>query len=138
MGAACVVNNGSQDEGETELQEACGPDGVDVTFITAHPINLVNQSFRMIRKRGTVTLVAQFNQPGIVDIDKARLKEQVLVSSAAAHRRDFEEALNILASYPEYFEPAIITEVSLDETEPLIRGMLDRSVNVVKAIVRLA
>lgn len=138
MGATRAINNGSQDEGENELREACGPDGVDVSFVTAHPVNVVNQSFRMTRKRGTVTLVAQFNQPGIVDIDKARLKEQVLVSSAAANRRDFEEALDILASYPEYFEPAITTEVSLDETDQLIRDMLGRSVDVVKAIVRLA
>ena len=138
MGATTAINNGTPDDAEQALQEACGPEGVDVTFVTAHPVKIVNQSFRMTRKRGTVTLVAQFNQPGIVDIDKARIKEQTLVSSAAANRKDFEEALEILAAYPEYFEPAITTEVGLDEVDDLLHAMIEGKANVAKAIVRLA
>ncbi len=137
LGADFAINNGGSDLGMSELKEACGADGVDTSFVAASPVVLVNQSFQLVRKRGTVTLVGQFNEPGIVDIDKARLKEQVIVSSAAAHRKDFEEALEILAGHSNAFEPVIATEITLDETDDFIKAMIANSVDVAKAIVRL-
>ena len=110
---------------------------MDVSFIAASPTSIVNQSFRLTRKRGTITLVGQFNVPGIVDIDKCRLKEQVIVSSAAANRRDFVEALDILSKHPEAFLPVITSEVTLEETDDFLRAMINNTVPVAKAIVRL-
>ena len=110
---------------------------MDVSFIAASPTSIVNQSFLLTRKRGTVTLVGQFNVPGVVDIDKCRLKEQVIVSSAAANRRDFVEALDILSRHPDAFLPVITSEVKLEETDSFLRAMINNTVPVAKAIVRL-
>ncbi len=137
LGATVAINNGGEDEGLPALIEACGEEGVDVSFIAASPTSIVNQSFRLTRKRGTVTLVGQFNVPGVVDIDKCRLKEQVIVSSAAANRRDFVEALDILSKHPEAFLPIITSEVTLEETDNFLRAMINNTVPVAKAIVRL-
>lgn len=133
LGADVAINNGGEDEGFAQLKEACGEEGVDTSFVAASPVSLVNQSFQLVRKRGTVTLVGQFNVPGVVDIDKCRLREQVIVSSAAANKRDFEESLAILAANPKAFEPVITSEITLDETDEFLRAMIAGTVPVAKA-----
>ena len=136
QGASFALNTGTRSAAEqlARLPQAAPS---ETAFIAASHHDLINQCFPLIRPGGVIALVGQFNRPGVIDIDKARIREQTLVSSFTYVREDFREALEALGKDPEAFDPLITREISLAETDSCLREMLEGRLNAVKVLIRL-
>jgi L-iditol 2-dehydrogenase len=108
----------------------------DAVFIAASHHDLINQSFKLARPHGVIVLVGQFNKPGVIDIDKSRLKEQQIVGSFTYTLDDFREAVRVLHAHPESFLPLITKEISLDEVDETVQAMIAGSVDAIKIVAR--
>lgn len=118
----------------SEQLEALGAPSVDTVFIAASDHDLINQSFGLVRPHGAVVLVGQFNKPGVIDIDKSRLKEQRILGSFTYTAEDFTEAVELLANFPDAFTPLISTEITLDEVDATIQTMIAGQIDAIKII----
>lgn len=136
LGANLAVNTSEQDAG-TILRQRDDFAMVDAAYVAASYHDLINQSFALVKPRGTVVLVGQFNKPGVIDIDKARLKEQAIASSFTYTRDDFEEGLRVLSRHGDAFEPVISAEISLEETDACLRGLIRAERDAVKILINL-
>ena len=108
---------------------------VDVAFIAASSTDLINHSFFLTRKHGVIVLVGQFNKPGIVDVDKARVREQTICTSFTYDRSDFTKALSILAAHPQAFVPLVTQMISLEESGPYLAKMCQAEVDTIKTMI---
>jgi L-iditol 2-dehydrogenase len=137
QGATLTLNTAAESAPE---QLAHHPDEppADATFIAASYYDLLNQSFKLTQPHGVITLVGQFNKPGVIDIDKGRVKELKIASSAAYSRDDFEEGVRVLAASPEAFLPIVTQEIALDDVDSTLGDMLAGRINAVKILVRLS
>ncbi|MBW3097196.1 zinc-dependent alcohol dehydrogenase [Pseudohoeflea coraliihabitans] len=120
-----------------EQFEAAGITMVDTVFIAASDHDLINQSFRITRPRGVILLLGQFNRPGVVDIDKSRLKEHRIIGSFTYTSDDFAEAITLIAAHPEVFLPIISTEISLGQVDRTVRAMIAGTVDAVKIVAKI-
>lgn len=109
----------------------------DITFIAASATDLINQSFPLTRKHGIIVLVGQFNTPGIVDVDKARIREQTIATSFTYERNDFIKAVEILTAHPDAFRPLVTRMISLEESGPYLAKMCQGEVDTIKTLIRL-
>lgn len=136
LGADTVLNSRGLDAGG--IVERC-PDGlpVDAVFVAASHHDLINQAFALASPKGKIVLVGQFNRPGVIDVDKARLKEQTIYSSFTYVRDDFEEAVRLLAEDPASFAPVITGRITLDETDACLRGMIRGDLDTVKTVIAM-
>ncbi|MGN6772540.1 MAG: zinc-dependent alcohol dehydrogenase [Rhizobiaceae bacterium] len=135
QGADVVLNTSGL--AASELFEALEGPSVDTVFIAASHHDLINQSFSLVRPHGAVVLVGQFNKPGIIDIDKSRLKEQRILGSFTYLVEDFTEAVELLANFPDAFMPLISAEIPLDEVDATIRTMIAGQIDAIKIIAAL-
>ena len=136
LGADLTIDTSGEDAG-TALRRLGDFAPVDAAYIAASHHDLINQSFGLVKPKGTVVLVGQFNKPGVIDIDKARLKEQAIASSFTYTREDFEEALETLSRHGGAFESAISEEISLEETDACLRDMILARRDTVKTLINL-
>lgn len=107
----------------------------DFTFIAASYHDLINQSFLLTEKRGRIVLVGQFNKPGVIDVDKARLKEQIIRSSFTAVKSDYVEAIRLLESYPNVFSDLITHRVKLEDGIGIFKAFHENTINAVKVMI---
>lgn len=137
QGATLTLNTSSESAPVQFARYPAQPEA-DAVFISASYYDLLNQSFKLTRPHGVITLVGQFNKPGIIDIDKGRIKELSIASSAAYSREDFEAGVLMLAASPHAFLPIMTQEIFLDEVDSTLGNMLAGQIDAVKIIVRLA
>lgn len=120
-----------------EQFEKLGLPMADVVFIAASHHDLINQSFKLAQPHGVIVLVGQFNKPGVIDIDKSRLKEQHIVGSFTYTVDDFREAIRVLHTHPEIFTPLISKEITLDQVDGTVNEMLAGRIDVIKVIANI-
>lgn len=135
QGADLVLNT-SEISAPDQLGKRDAP-MVDTVFIAASHHDLVNQSFKVARPHGVIVLVGQFNEPGVIDIDKSRIKEQTIVGSFTYTIDDFREAIRVLHAHPEAFEPLISKEITLEQVDDTVKDMIDGSIDAIKVIVSI-
>jgi len=133
---ADLVLNTSNFSASDEI-EKLGVSMVDVVFIAASHHDLVNQSFKIARPHGVIVLVGQFNKPGVIDVDKSRLKEQQIVGSFTYTTDDFREAVRLLATYSDAFEPVISANIGLGQVDDTLKAMIAGTVNAVKIVIHI-
>ena len=136
LGATLTLNT-SEVQADVQLASMTDLPEIDLGIVAASWHELINQSFTIIRPHGFIGLVGQFNRPGVIDIDKARIKEQTLVSSFTYTRGDFQEAVTLLEQDPELFASVITCEIGLSDVDHCLQSMIAGSINVVKAIIHL-
>lgn len=134
-GADLVLN--TSEVAAPDQLEKLGVPMADTVFIAASHHDLVNQSFKVARPHGVVVLVGQFNKPGVIDVDKSRLKEQQIVGSFTYTADDFGEAVRVLAVHPDAFAPVISAEISLGQVDDTVKAMIAGTVNAVKIVARV-
>lgn len=134
LGASLVVNNAREDL-VARVQEYYGLNAIDVAIIAAGVPTLIEQAAALVRKKGCIVLVGQFNKPGIIDIEKSRLKEQRLVGSSMYCDKDFLTAIDLLVAKAKDFELLITHRISLEDVEKAIHMVHERTEDVLKVII---
>ncbi|KYH31035.1 zinc-dependent alcohol dehydrogenase [Neomoorella mulderi] len=135
LGANVVVNS-AKDCFLSKMEEACGLTQVDVAIIAAGAPVLLNEAFSIVRKKGRIILVGQFDIPDVIDIEKSRLKEQTLVGSSTYCKEDFLDAIKILEINRDQFELLVTHQIPLEEIEKGIDLIRKRDQDVLKVIVK--
>lgn len=135
QGADLLLNT-SDISAPDQLEKLDSPP-VDTVFIAASHHDLLNQSFKVARPHGVIVLVGQFNKPGVVDIDKSRIKEQTIVGSFTYTIDDFREAIRVLNAHPDEFEPLISKEITLEQVDDTVKAMMAGSIDAIKVIASL-
>ncbi len=82
-----------------KVKEATGGEGVDVAFITADDVTLVNRAVEMVKPQGRIVLVALLTEAPLELMAYGIIgKELQIVGSTMTHHADMEEALKLAAS----------------------------------------
>jgi L-iditol 2-dehydrogenase len=82
-----------------KVKEAAGGEGVDVAFITADDVTLVNRAVEMVKPQGRIVLVALLTEAPLELMAYGIIgKELQIVGSTMTHHADMEEALELAAS----------------------------------------
>ena len=134
QGAAQTLNTRERSACE-QLEGNLNFHPVDVAFVAASSTDLINQSFFLTRKHGVIVLVGQFNKPGIVDVDKARVREQTISTSFTYDRSDFIKALAILAAHPQAFVALVTRMISLEESGAYLAKLCQAEVDTIKTMI---
>lgn len=109
----------------------------DTVFVAASHHDLVNQSFKVARPHGVIVLVGQFNKPGVIDVDKSRLKEQHIVGSFTYTINDFREAVRVLHAHSEVFAPLISREITLEQVDDTVKAMIAGKIDAIKIVTNI-
>lgn len=134
FGAECIVNT-TRENLVSKVTAQYGPNAVDVAVIAARVPALLDQAFEIVRKKGRIVLVAIFNHPVTIDIEKSRLKEQDIIASSTYLHRDYLSALGLLRSKSKEIESIVTHRVPFERIDDTIRMVKHRTENVIKAIV---
>jgi L-iditol 2-dehydrogenase len=82
-----------------KVKEATGGDGVDVTFIAADDVSLVNRALEMTKPRGRIVLVALLRDAPLQLMAYDIIgKELNIIGSTMTHHADLQEAIELAAS----------------------------------------
>jgi len=83
----------------TNVQHVVGYKGVDVTFITADDVTLVNQAIQMTRRRGRIVLVALLTEAPLSFAAYPIIsKELSIIGSVMCNKDDVRQAIGLAAS----------------------------------------
>lgn len=97
LGSTLTINPLHEDTAERILEETNGV-GVDTVFIAVGVQSVLDDSFKMVKRGGTVSEVALFGKKPEIDISSIQSKEIQLIGSNMNVREDFEIAAEIIAS----------------------------------------
>jgi 2-desacetyl-2-hydroxyethyl bacteriochlorophyllide A dehydrogenase len=88
------------DEGFVDkVKEVTGGEGVDVTFVTADDVSLVNRAVEMTKPRGRIVLVALLRDAPLQLMAYDIIgKELHIIGSTMTHHADMQEAIELAAS----------------------------------------
>ncbi|KJS21025.1 MAG: hypothetical protein VR72_12405 [Clostridiaceae bacterium BRH_c20a] len=136
LGASITINNSSIDL-SSQLENYYGNRGVDVAIIAVGVPELITQVFPLVRKQGRVVLVGQFDKPGVIDIEKSRLKEQLITGSSTYTEENFLNAVNLLASEKYALQSIISHRIVMEEIGGGLDLLLKENKNVIKVMVEI-
>ncbi len=134
-GATFALNT-KEVQAPQQLEALSDVPDIDVSFVAASWPELINQSFALVRQKGTICLVGQFNSPGIVDVDKGRLKEQIITGSATYQIEDFRKAVELLGKAPEHFASVLTHFIELEEADSWLKRMAKADYEAIKVCVQ--
>ena len=81
------------------VKEVTGGEGVDVAFITADDVSLVNRAIEMTKRRGRIVLVALLTEAPLQFMAYDIIgKELQVIGSTMTHHADMREAIDLVAS----------------------------------------
>ena len=133
FGADCIVNT-TRENLVSKVTAQYGQNAVDVVIIAAGVPELLDQAFEIVRKKGKIIIVAIFNIPVTIDIEKSRLKEQSIIASSTYLHPDYLDALGLLRSKSKVMESIITHRVPLERIDETIQMIKHRTEDVLKAI----
>ncbi len=134
LGADCIVNSTTENL-VSKVTAQYGRNAVDVAVIAAGVPGLLDQAFEIVRKKGRIILVAIFNQPVTIDIEKSRLKEQDIIASSTYLHRDYLSALGLLRSKSKEIKSIVTHRVPFEKIADTVRMVKHRTEDTIKAIV---
>jgi len=134
FGADCIVNS-TTEALVSKVTAQYGQNAVDVAIIAAGAPALLDQAFEIVRKKGSIVLVAIFNHPVNIDIEKSRLKEQDIIASSTYLHQDYLSALGLLLSKSKKIESIVTHRVPFERIDDTIRMVKHRTEDVIKAII---
>ncbi len=134
FGADCIINSTREDL-VSKVMAQYGQNAVDVAVIAAGVPALLDRAFEIVRKKGRIVLVAIFNHPVTIDIEKSRLKEQDIIASSTYLHRDYLDALGLLRSKSKEIESIITHRVPFERIDEAMRMVKHRTEDVIKTII---
>lgn len=134
LGADAAINSATAPV--KDQMRARGLPDPDMVFIAASPSSLVGESFAIAKPRGTIVLVGQFNKPGVIDIDKSRIKEQTIVGSFTYGIEDIRAAVSFLGDASAELLRTVTEEITLDDAEKTIDALSSMRKEAVKILIR--
>ncbi|MEW6624667.1 MAG: alcohol dehydrogenase catalytic domain-containing protein [Bacillota bacterium] len=136
LGASTTINNSSENLA-SKIEEQYGKKGVDVAIVAAGVPDLITQAFAVVRKQGRIVLVGQFDNPGVIDIEKSRLKEQLITGSSTYTEKDFLGAISLLTANNHNFSSIVSHRIRLEEIGVGIDLLLNNNKSAIKVIVEI-
>jgi 2-desacetyl-2-hydroxyethyl bacteriochlorophyllide A dehydrogenase len=119
-----------------KVKDATGGDGVDAVFIAADDPALVNQAIHMVRRGGTIVLVALLNEDPLSFKGNALIAKEIqLVGSIMSRHEDVKEAIR-LAVEGEVDLDAIVTHIlPIEEAQTGMLRVKDKTDAAIKAVL---
>jgi (R,R)-butanediol dehydrogenase/meso-butanediol dehydrogenase/diacetyl reductase len=98
-----------------EVNSLTGGIGADIVFEVAGTSDTVKQMVESVRIQGQIVVVSVFKQPTAIDFAKMHFKEISLTTTRCYSRRDFETAIEFMASGIIDVSPIISHELPLEQ-----------------------
>ncbi len=135
QGADFAINTSNGNDQAIKFINMLDIPEIDVSLISTSNIDTINISFGITRCRGIIGLIGQFNKPGIIDIDIARIKEQLLYSSFTYVKEDFIDAINIIEKEKYIFKKLISNFIKFEEIDFYIKSMIESKLDTIKTLI---
>lgn len=124
LGASAVVD--PADPGfESRIREQCGPGGADVVFECAGIPATIDQSARLARRGGLVSLVGLATAPTRIAPAAWLAREIRLVASLGYLHEEFDVAMQLVVDGRLQLDPLHTATVGLADLEPAFRRLLE-------------
>ncbi len=123
LGAEAVIDPTSEDV-TTRVAELCGPLGPDVVFECAGIPQTVDQSVKLARRGGVVSLVGMATVPAEISPGDWLIKEVRLVASLGQLHDEFDTAMQLVADGRLKLEPLHTKTVKLSQIDQGFQDLL--------------
>ncbi len=134
FGATHTVDARQQDI-EEELSCITKGRGVDVCFIAVPSDQVAAQALAITRLKGTIVLIALFEEPSRFDLREIQLRERQLIGTLMYTRKDYLKAVQLLPSLKNSLVRLITHHIGIEELpemlDSLSHGKVEDSIKVV-------
>ena len=134
LGATHTINAAREDI-EEEVGRITEGRGVDVCFIAVPSDRVVAQALSVTRLKGTVVLIALFEEPSRIDLREIQLRERQLIGTLMYTRKDYLKAVQLLSSIKGSLVKLITHHIGIEELpemlDALSHGKIENSIKVV-------
>jgi len=131
---ATVVVNAKEKSLQGVVDEVTDGVGLDIAVIAAGEKSLVNEASKIVKKGGRVVVPAIFDESPEVDMFKIVYSEQNIQGVWAYTRKDFNIAIDLLASGKVDLRPLITHRIPLDEAIKVFKILDKRTEKAVKIV----
>ena len=97
------------------------PEGVDVAFEAAGVQSTLNTALQVVRRAGTVLIVALFGRPVTLNLTDDVIMQGIDLLTTLCYNNSFPAVLGIIANHPDEFRSLITRKIGLD-------GALDQGI----------
>lgn len=134
LGATHTIHSFEEDSVEAIMNETNG-EGVDKVFIAVGIASVLNDSFKMVRRGGTISEVALFGKDPAIEISYIQNKEIKFIGSNMYTRKDFEIAAAAISAKI-YDTSLFISKVlPIKEVEQAMKIVDEKLENTVKLLL---
>jgi L-iditol 2-dehydrogenase len=120
---------------EEEVRSITGDRGVDVCFIAVPSDQVAAQALAVTRLKGTIVLIALFEEPSRIDLREIQLRERQLIGTLMYTREDYLEAVKLLPSLKGSLLKLITHQIGIEDLpqmlDALSHGKIQDSIKVV-------
>jgi L-iditol 2-dehydrogenase len=138
LGATHAIDPREKDITE-EVHRITDDCGMDTCFIAVPSDQVVAQALAIARPKGTIVLIALFEEPSRVDLSEIQLRERQLIGTLMYTRQDYLKAVELLPSLRDSLAKLITHHVSIEQLpdmlDALSHGRVEDSIKVVVDMV---
>ncbi|MGD0972705.1 MAG: alcohol dehydrogenase catalytic domain-containing protein [Candidatus Korobacteraceae bacterium] len=123
---------------EVSVEEAVksfAPDGADVVLLAFTSPSVVDQALRLVKRGGTIIVIALFTDPIAVDLNTLQANEIDLKGTNVYTKEDFQSAIRILVKRKEDLRKAVTHHVNLEGINGALEMLGDPNSVAIKVIV---
>lgn len=136
-GIDSIINTKTTDF-DTGIREAFGEEGYDVVLDCAGVQSALAQSLNQLDKGGVIVIVAVYSQPVQVDLTLVQDRELKIFGSLMYQRKDYERAIEYLATGKMNIEPLISRHFPLSEYAGAYDYAISEAESVMKVLIDVA
>ncbi|MGA2961317.1 MAG: alcohol dehydrogenase catalytic domain-containing protein [Candidatus Korobacteraceae bacterium] len=118
-----------------ETIKSFAPDGADVVLLAFTSPSVVDQALRLVKRGGTIIVIALFTDPIAVDLNTLQANEIDLKGTNVYIKEDFQRAIRILVKRKEDLRKAITHHVNLEGVNGALEMLADPNSVAIKVIV---
>jgi L-iditol 2-dehydrogenase len=138
LGATHAIDAGEQNL-EEEVNSITGGRGVDVCVVAVSSDQVVAQALAVTKLKGSVVLIALFEEPSRIDLREIQLRERQLIGTLMYTRRDYLEAVRLLPSLKEALGKLITHHIRIEELPDMLESISrGKAANSIKVVVDLS
>jgi threonine dehydrogenase-like Zn-dependent dehydrogenase len=116
-----------------------GGQGVDVAFIAADDVTLVNRAIEMVKRRGAIVLIALLTHAPLKFMAYDMIaKELRLVGSNMSNKHDVRKAIELAASRQVDVEGILTHKLSIDQAQHGMHLARTKEDGAIKVILNFA
>ena len=118
-----------------ETVKSFAPDGADVVLLAFTSPSVVDQALRLVKRGGTIIVIALFTDPIAVDLNTLQANEIDLKGTNVYTKEDFQSAIRILVKRKEDLRKAVTHHVNLEGINGALEMLGDPNSVAIKVIV---